>query len=250
MGGVVFVDPPRQVTPVKRAVLWGILTEVWGRYISMFHIISILCEKNVDSVLQRLETGRVVTLQRKISKQARSRFYQFKRYASKVHVDIRVYKNAYVDSGWFISANDLKKVMAYLIQSSKMSQTHKGRFMDVFKLRSVHLPWTRNARITCVESDTMLVIMKCTASLHGEREQSIGPYRVDLVYRTYKHVVECDEKGHCDRDHQAECRRHNYLLSQGYTITRYNPDAPGFDIYAVVNIIWARCLNVNKTISS
>lgn len=69
------------------------------------------------------------------------------------------------------------------------------------------------------------------------RQFHIGTYRVDLYVPKYNLVVECDEFGHNDRDKNYETERENYIILQGNTIIRYNPNEPGFDLSTVLRRI-------------
>jgi very-short-patch-repair endonuclease len=69
------------------------------------------------------------------------------------------------------------------------------------------------------------------------RQFIIGKYRVDLYFPQHNIVVECDEFGHVDRDKIYEHTREQYLISQGNTIIRFNPNEPNFDLSNVLNQI-------------
>ena len=69
------------------------------------------------------------------------------------------------------------------------------------------------------------------------RQFHIGTYRVDLYIPKYYLVIECDEFGHSDRDKNYETERETYIISQGNTIIRYNPNEPEFDLSTVLRRI-------------
>ena len=73
--------------------------------------------------------------------------------------------------------------------------------------------------------------------LKMKRQYSIGSYRVDLCLIDYKIVIECDENGHKDRNIEEETTRHKFIENKGYTIIRYNPNAPDFDLSVVLQKI-------------
>lgn len=88
-------------------------------------------------------------------------------------------------------------------------------------------------RMAPIETTTLSAIVKVFPD--SKLQVSVGKYRVDCVIKDI--VIECDEKGHSDRDPSYESSREQFLESMGYTVYRYNPDASGFDILDVIRDI-------------
>jgi len=81
-----------------------------------------------------------------------------------------------------------------------------------------------------LETQTIGYIAKIfEGSLTIKRQKMIGKYKVDLFISEYSLILECDENGHKDRDPTYERKRERFLLDQGHTIIRFNPNAPGFE---------------------
>jgi very-short-patch-repair endonuclease len=70
-----------------------------------------------------------------------------------------------------------------------------------------------------------------------KRQHSFDKYKVDLYFRKYKLVVECDENNHSDRNSYYEKEHENYILSLGNTIIRFDPNDKLFDLSLVLREI-------------
>ena len=70
-----------------------------------------------------------------------------------------------------------------------------------------------------------------------KRQHAFDKYKVDLYFRKYKLVVECDENNHSDRDSYYEKERECYILSLNNTIIRFNPNDKLFDLSLVLREI-------------
>lgn len=93
----------------------------------------------------------------------------------------------------------------------------------------------------CIESQTIGFIENTLKELVDlKRQYTIGIYRVDLYFPTYKLIVECDENGHSDRNQEDELIREQYLLSLGNTLIRFNPNIENFDLSSTLNRIISR----------
>jgi hypothetical protein len=90
----------------------------------------------------------------------------------------------------------------------------------------------------CIEGQTIGFIENAySGACAMSRQFQIGPYRADLCFTHNKIVVECDEYGHSDRSIAEEAAREEFINNRGYTIIRYNPNKPGFDLSDVLNDI-------------
>ena len=90
----------------------------------------------------------------------------------------------------------------------------------------------------CIEGQTIGFIENAySGACAMSRQFQIGPYRADLCFTNDKIVVECDEYGHSDRSVAEEVAREEFINNRGYTIIRYNPNKPGFDLSDVLNDI-------------
>ena len=90
----------------------------------------------------------------------------------------------------------------------------------------------------CIEGQTIGFIENAySGACAMSRQFQIGQYRADLCFTNDKIVVECDEYGHSDRSVAEEVAREEFINNRGYTIIRYNPNKPGFDLSDVLNDI-------------
>jgi len=75
----------------------------------------------------------------------------------------------------------------------------------------------------------------------GEKMYSsykVDKYTVDLYFKHYKIVVECDEHNHNGYNKEKEDTRTKYIKEKlGCKFIRYNPDAKDFNIFDVINEI-------------
>lgn len=70
-----------------------------------------------------------------------------------------------------------------------------------------------------------------------KRQHAFDKYKVDLYFKKYKLVVECDENNHSNRNFYYEKERENYILSLGNTIIRFDPNDKLFDLSLVLREI-------------
>jgi very-short-patch-repair endonuclease len=86
------------------------------------------------------------------------------------------------------------------------------------------------------EQEFIGAIRKAFSHLPMEPQFRIGDYRIDLYLTSLKIAVECDERGHSDRDVSKEVARQAYIENQlGCRFLRFNPDAKDFCIYGTIN---------------
>ena len=90
----------------------------------------------------------------------------------------------------------------------------------------------------CIENQTIgFIVNSFNGILTMKRQHRFGKYRVDLFIEDYKLVVECDENNHDDRDPNYERLRQEYIISQGCSIIRFNPNVKQFDLSNVLREI-------------
>jgi len=98
--------------------------------------------------------------------------------------------------------------------------------------------WALNVNIVqdTKEQEFIGAICKAFSHLSMEPQFRIGNYRIDLYFTSLKIAVECDERGHSDRDGSKEVARQAYIENQlGCRFLRFNPDAKDFCIYGTIN---------------
>src|SRR5579864_9192674 len=98
--------------------------------------------------------------------------------------------------------------------------------------------WDLNVNIVqdTKEQEFIGAICKAFSHLSMEPQFRIGNYRIDLYFTSLKIAVECDERGHSDRDGSKEVARQAYIENQlGCRFLRFNPDAKDFCIYGTIN---------------
>lgn len=90
----------------------------------------------------------------------------------------------------------------------------------------------------CIENQTIGFIMNSFDGLLSmKRQYYIGKYKADLFIEDYKLVIECDENNHDDRDINYEITRQDYIITQGHSMIRFNPNTPNFDLSNVLREI-------------
>jgi len=67
-----------------------------------------------------------------------------------------------------------------------------------------------------------------------KRQHTIGIYKVDLYFQHYNLVLECDENDHRDRNKVYESERQDYIISEGKSIIRFDPNNKDFDLSFVL----------------
>ncbi len=95
----------------------------------------------------------------------------------------------------------------------------------------------------CIEGQTIGFIENSYRRLRSmSRQFQIGPYFADLCFTDDLIVVKCDEYGHRDRSMADELAREDFIKNKGYSIIRYNPNEPEFDLSDVLNRINRRLM--------
>lgn len=103
--------------------------------------------------------------------------------------------------------------------------------------------------ICCPESSTLDVI---EASIRGftncSRQFVVGSYKVDMYLKDLKIAIECDERGHADRDKWLESLRQEEIENRlGCRFMRYNPHATDFNVGIVINSIFKEIMSERST---
>jgi very-short-patch-repair endonuclease len=89
-----------------------------------------------------------------------------------------------------------------------------------------------------LENQTIGFIENCFENvIKTKRQKTIGTYRVDLYFYDYKLIIECDENNHSNRNHEYENKREKFLLLEGNSIIRYDPNHKNFDLSLVLREI-------------
>ena len=89
------------------------------------------------------------------------------------------------------------------------------------------------------EQDTLSCIMKAFDGEEMKCQFNVDGYRIDLYFPEYKLAIECDEFDHNDRDIEYEVKRQKYIEEKlKCSFIRFNPDAPDFNIFRVINRIY------------
>lgn len=75
----------------------------------------------------------------------------------------------------------------------------------------------------------------------------VGRYFVDLYFPNYQLAIECDERGHADRNQTYEKERQTYVEKKlNCKFVRFNPDDSNFDIFVVISKIFYHLKNHNS----
>ena len=89
------------------------------------------------------------------------------------------------------------------------------------------------------EEEYINIIMNIFKDEKMIRQYNVENYRVDLYFTDYNLVIECDEKGHNDRNEIYENKRTSRILELlNTTFIRFNPDEKNFNIYDTINDIF------------
>lgn len=116
-----------------------------------------------------------------------------------------------------------------------------------FNLKTRYDPTLQALTIMSLENQTIGFIVACLDGVvQITRQFKIERYAVDLCFPQHMLVVECDEFGHVDRDESFEREREKRIIDSGFHIIRFNPNALGFDISKVINIICLRLFSNSK----
>jgi very-short-patch-repair endonuclease len=102
-------------------------------------------------------------------------------------------------------------------------------------------------KFTCVESDTLNIIIKTFDGEIMHEQYFADKYYIDLYFPKYKLAIECDENYY---DIIADNDRQNNLTVylNGCTFIRYKPFDKNFNIYNTINDIHKFINNFNQTV--
>lgn len=125
----------------------------------------------------------------------------------------------------FISQEGLEMLVA----NSKMLKARKIAAQLDFKIKT----------LSC-EQNYIGIIASALRSLNPIYQFFINGYRVDLYFPEHRIAVECDERGHIDRDKKMEISRQDAITkSLGCRFIRFNPHQNGFNVGDVIHEILA-----------
>jgi len=123
-------------------------------------------------------------------------------------------------------------------------KTRKRISPDVLHiLKEFHIE-TTNRKCLTREQQSLSAITDVFKTENFEDQYKVGKYYLDLYFKDYKIVIECDEEGHADRKPHKERERMDYV-NKTLEITdanwiRYNPDEHGFDVLRVIGQIYRK----------
>ena len=123
-------------------------------------------------------------------------------------------------------------------------KTRKRISPDVLHiLKEFHIE-TTNRKCLTREQQSLSAITDVFKTENFEDQYKVGKYYLDLYFKDYKIVIECDEEGHVDRKPHKERERMDYV-NKTLEITdanwiRYNPDENGFDVLRVIGQIYRK----------
>jgi len=123
-------------------------------------------------------------------------------------------------------------------------KTRKRISPDVLHiLKTFHIQ-TTNRKCLTREQQSLSAITDVFKTENFEDQYKVGKYYLDLYFKDYKIVIECDEEGHADRKPHKERERMDYV-NKTLEITdsnwiRYNPDEDGFDVLRVIGQIYRK----------
>ena len=123
-------------------------------------------------------------------------------------------------------------------------KTRKRLSNDVLHiLKEFHIE-TTNRKCLTREQQSLSAITQVFKTEKFEDQYKVGKYYLDLYFKDYKIVIECDENGHADRKPHKERERMDFV-NKTLEITdsnwiRYNPDENGFDVLTVIGQIYRK----------
>jgi len=110
--------------------------------------------------------------------------------------------------------------------------------LNCYYLQNRYLPVIINTQtIGFIENSFNGVINTKRQYIFNNGKCGKGKYIVDLYFPLYNLIIECDENNHDDRDVIYEKTREQYLLLEGNTIIRFNPNDNCFDLSIVMKEI-------------
>jgi very-short-patch-repair endonuclease/prophage antirepressor-like protein len=127
-------------------------------------------------------------------------------------------------------------------------KTRKRISPDVLHiLKEFHIE-TTNRKCLTREQQSLSAITDVFKTENFEDQYKVGKYYLDLYFKDYKIVIECDEEGHADRKPHKERERMDYV-NKTLEITdsnwiRYNPDENGFDVLRVIGQIYRKMYDI------
>lgn len=131
-------------------------------------------------------------------------------------------------------------------------KTRKRLSPDVLHiLKEFHID-TTNRKCLTKEQQSLSAITQVFKTEKFEDQFKIGKYYLDLYFKDYKIVIECDENGHSDRKPHKERERMDFV-NENLGITdsnwlRYNPDELGFDVLTVIGQIYRKMDEIKDSI--
>ncbi len=123
-------------------------------------------------------------------------------------------------------------------------KTRKSLSPDVLHILKTFNIDTTNRKCLTKEQQTLSSITNVFKTENFDDQYKIGKYYLDLYFKDYKIVIECDENGHSDRKPHKERERMDFVNETlGITDSnwiRFNPDEHNFDVLKVIGQIYRK----------
>lgn len=146
-----------------------------------------------------------------------------------------------------LNANDLAS--KYIDKKGAELLASKSRMPNALQVANDLGLDLKRVNITWKEQEILSLILETFDGELMSVHFRIGSYVVDLYFPVHKVAIECDERGHVDRNRQKELQREHFITQQlNCTWVRFNPDAKDFKATTVLNLIYHK-LNSNRHVA-
>lgn len=140
----------------------------------------------------------------------------------------------------------LQNYITYECLIKLLCKSRKSIVKDICKLLNINI---YNHHFSCIENDTLDNIIKAFNTELIYKQYKINNYFVDLYFKDFNIIVECDELHHDitlnkikDKERESDIRE---IIGECIFI-RFKPHDKDFNIFEVINKIYIEIIKINK----
>jgi len=149
-------------------------------------------------------------------------------------------KLGYFKGGDFSPLKSNEKNTIYINKSGLRSLICRSRMPNASALAKEFDIDIHSHKYECKETESLGAIMKVFKGEKMKTQHPVLGYRIDLYFPDYNLAIECDENGHSDRSIPEEIQRQRRITKKiNCQWLRFNPDSTDFNIFDVINQIFA-----------
>jgi len=142
--------------------------------------------------------------------------------------------------------NQIQNYITYNCLIKLLCKSRRSVTKNICELLNINV---HNHHFSCIETDVIDNIIKTFDTELMHKQYRIDKYVVDLYFKDYNIILECDELQHSSplniiKDKERECEIEDIIGE--CVFIRFNPYDKNFNIFEIINKIYLEIKNINK----